>query len=60
MQEVQRANSPADPKAGAEQRPRQDEWRWVPDPAEIDVPAPRKSRWPSGAVLLAFAWANLH
>ena len=39
-----------------------DEWRWIPDPAEVDMPKPLPSgdTGISGALIRALAWAGLH
>jgi hypothetical protein len=46
----------------SEQLSRQHEWRWIPDPAEVDLPtpSPNPDAGPSNALIRALAWANLH
>jgi hypothetical protein len=42
--------------------PTQHEWRWIPDPTEVDLPTPSTSPddGTSNALIRALAWANLH
>lgn len=51
-----------EPEPASRRLPQQAEWRWSPDPAEVDVPTPPSSpdagSW--GALIRALAWATLH
>jgi hypothetical protein len=40
--------------------PRRDDWRWIPDPADVEVPTPaRHGPWRSGLVIKALAWVSV-
>ena len=44
--------------AVAAQRSRQDEWRWIPDPADAP-PAAQHGPWRSGLLVQALAWVSV-
>lgn len=58
--QVDKGDSGRDEPAVTRQHPRQDEWRWVTDPAEVDLPTPPAKPSPSSALIMALAWANAH
>jgi hypothetical protein len=46
--------------AGERRLPQPDEWRWVPDPADVEVPPSAEHRtWQNSPFIRALAWASV-
>lgn len=47
------------PKAAEVPVPPRDEWRWIPDPADADLPPVQRGDRGSSIVVRALAWVSL-
>jgi hypothetical protein len=46
-------------KSARARLPHREDWRWIPDPAEVEVPPNPHRPWRGGLLVRALAWVSL-